>query len=157
MTTLTTAQLLGIARTPAAPAGFVAVPADKLVLPDSALQTRIDYKGFYNPQTNELLITGTPNPFLVLNSSTSTQKDFGIFGDAPRVMSGPNAGAFVDKPLAATQTEALAKKLINADNGDYPNAKITFAGVTALFICCDLSVSTYACNALSVRTMFGSR
>jgi hypothetical protein len=131
MAALTTSNLLALARDPkpqTPPAGFVAVPSDKLVIPTLQQETRIDYKGFYNAQTNELVITGTPKPVSGVGLWLADQKDVGIFGDSIRVMTGPNAGAFVEKPLAAIQTEELAKNLTNTTFGDYPNAKITFAG-----------------------------
>jgi hypothetical protein len=67
MAALTTSNLLEFVRNPKPQTlllGFIAVPSDRLVIPSLQQETRIDYQGFYNPQTNELVITGTPKPFV---------------------------------------------------------------------------------------------
>src|SRR5262249_15072371 len=110
MTQLTTAQLLTLMRPTdqtVPPPGFVSVPTDKLTLPRDQYESRIDYHAFYNPQTNELIITGTPKPQYsgAHWQSTDEMRDVGIFFDANRPMTGPNAGAFVEKSVPQQHTK----------------------------------------------------
>jgi hypothetical protein len=77
------------------------VPADTLILPKSNQEQRIDYQGFYNPQTNQIIIMGTakPQPLGGFIESEPKIADGGLFWDTERVNRGPNAGAFVAPPV----------------------------------------------------------
>ncbi|RYF56290.1 MAG: hypothetical protein EOO27_18785 [Comamonadaceae bacterium] len=131
--TLTTAQLLELTRSPSPPQGFVAVPADRLELPDGRDLGRINYQAFFNPSTNDLVITGTPRVMERLDLVTQKKiKDTNIFSDSVRVTNGAMAGGFARAADPVTQTEALANRLTDRDNGDYPNATISFAGEGAV-------------------------
>ena len=132
-TTLTTAQLLGLTRSPSPPPGFVAVPADRLVLPDSRDLGRINYQAFFKPATNELVITGTPRPMPRLDLVTQREiEDTNIFSDSVRITNGPQAGGFARPSDPVTQTEALARQLTDSRIGDYPNATVSFAAEGAV-------------------------
>ncbi len=136
MRTLTTAQLLGLTRAgrdTAPPAGFVAVPADRLTLPRDVQNARINYQVFFNPTTNELVITGTPRAMPRLDLVTQKEiEDTNIFSDTVRVIRGPQAGGFAQPSEPVTQTEALVKQLTNSRTGDYPNATVSFAAEGAV-------------------------
>ncbi|RST47374.1 hypothetical protein [Variovorax sp. DXTD-1] len=128
--TLTTAQMLGLARSPSPPPGFGAVPPDRLVLPASQYQARINYQAFFNPTTNELVITGTPKPQMLVRPGQAVEdgKDIGIFHDSPR----SPTGGFSEPTVPVTQTEALVRQLTDAFQGTYPNATVSFAAEGAV-------------------------
>jgi hypothetical protein len=131
--TLTTAQLLGLTRSPSPPPGFVPVPSDRLALPDSRDLGRINYGAFFNPTTNELVITGTPRAMPRLDLVTQKEiEDTNIFSDTVRIIRGPQAGGFARPSEPVMQTQALVKRLTNGDNGDYPNATVSFAAEGAV-------------------------
>ena len=132
MGTLTTAQLLSLTRAgrdAAPPAGFVPVSSDRLSLPLDVQNVRIDYQAFFNPSTNDLVITGIPRAMERLDLVTQKKiKDTNIFSDSVRITNGPKTGGFAQASDPVTQTETLIEKLINIRTGDYPNATVSFAG-----------------------------
>lgn len=139
VTKLTTSQLLALTRgTPTPPPGFVAVQSDQLTPPaltgSTAQASRIAYTGFYNATTNELIISGTPKPFVQLapGQDPGDARDLGIFADSSRVMSGSNAGGFVGTPVAVAQTISLALIATDSKQGQFPGATVTFVGEGAV-------------------------
>lgn len=136
MSTLTTAQLLSLTRAgrdTTLPAGFVAVPADRLTLPRDAESVRIDYKAFFSPTTNELLITGIPRATPRLDLVTQEEiEDTNIFSDTWRITTGPQQGGFREPSIPVVQTRALVKRLTDIRTGDYPNATVSFAAEGAV-------------------------
>ncbi|MDP9931551.1 hypothetical protein [Variovorax paradoxus] len=136
MSTLTTAQLLGLTRPgkdTAPPAGFGAVSADRLTLPLDVQSTRINYQAFFNPATNELVITGTPRAVPRLDLVTQTKvEDTNIFSDSVRITRGPRAGGFDGPSDPVTQTLTLVESLTANDESPYPNATVSFAGEGAV-------------------------
>ena len=136
MGTLTTAQLLSLTRAgrdAAPPAGFVPVSSDRLSLPLDVQNVRIDYQAFFNPSTNDLVITGIPRAMERLDLVTQKKiKDTNIFSDSVRITNGPKTGGFAQASDPVTQTETLIEKLINIRTGGYPNATVSFAGEGAV-------------------------
>ena len=125
MTAVTTAKLLELIGKSSAtpPPGFHAVPADRLILPifEATPQQapRIDYTAFYNPSTNELIISGQAKPFVQLKPGVNPEdgKDLGIFADAT-----------VRESVPVSQTVQLAQQLAHPVRGEYKNATVTFVG-----------------------------
>ena len=131
--TLTTAQMLGLARSPSPPPGFVAVPPDRLVLPASQYQARINYQAFFNPTTNELVITGTPRAMPRLDLVTQKEiEDTNIFSDTVRIIRGPQAGGFSEPAAPVNQTVMLVEGLAGSDESPYHNATVSFAAEGAV-------------------------
>lgn len=136
MRTLTTAQFLTLTRpdrdTPP-PTGFVAVPANRLTLPRDVESVRIDYKAFFNPTTNELVITGTPRAMPRLDLVTQKEiEDTNIFSDTVRIIRGPQAGGFSEPAAPVNQTVMLVEGLAGSDESPYPNATVSFAAEGAV-------------------------
>ena len=159
MADITLSQLLALSRpsdkTPV-PQGYVSIPADKLVLPDTKQSQRIDYQGFYNPQTNQIIILGTAKPQPLggaRHESEATIKDGGIFWDTPRTTRGPNAGDFLEKPVPVAQTEELANELTTRPRSAYPNASITFVGEGAVGLAFSASSYNLRTDAASTVTV----
>jgi len=136
MSTLTTAQLLGLTRPgrdTAPPAGFAAVPADQLTLPRDVQNARINYQAFFNATTNELVITGSPRAMPRLDLVTQREiEDTNIFSDSVRITSGPQAGGFARPSDPVTQTLTLVESLTTNDESPYPNATVNFAAEGAV-------------------------
>ena len=131
--TLTTAQLLELTRSPSPPQGFVAVPADRLALPDGRDLGRINYQAFFNPSTNDLVITGTPRAMQRLDLVTQKKiEDTNIFSDSVRITNGAMAGGFARAADPVIQTLTLVESLTANDESPYPNATVIFAGEGAV-------------------------
>ncbi|MDR6886472.1 MULTISPECIES: hypothetical protein [Variovorax] len=131
--TLTTAQMLGLARSPSPPPGFVAVSPGRLVLPASQYQARINYQAFFHPTTNELIITGSPRAMPRLDLVTQKEiEDPNIFSDTVRITRGPQAGGFGEPAVPVNQTVMLVQHLTGNDESPYPNATVSFAAEGAV-------------------------
>jgi hypothetical protein len=86
------------------PAGYVEVSADKLQNIEGLSDPRIDYKAYYNAQTQNVILTGTNKP-----QPTADKPDGGIFYTDVRYSAD---GSFVNKtPVAAAQTELVAPNI----------------------------------------------
>jgi hypothetical protein len=145
--------MLGLARSPSPPPGFVAVPPDRLVLPASQYQARINYQAFFNPTTNELVITGTPKPQMLVRPGQAVEdgRDIGFFHDSPR----SPTGGFSEPTVPVTQTEALVRQLTDAFQGTYPNATVSFAAEGAVGLA--FSAASYELrNGLNSQVSVGS-
>jgi hypothetical protein len=103
------------------------------MLPESRDLGRINYQAFFNPATNELVITGAPKAMLRLDLVMQKEiEDTNIFSDSMRITSGPKAGGFARASDPVTQTVTLVESLTANNESPYPNAAVSFAGEGAV-------------------------
>ncbi|MGA0571929.1 calcium-binding protein [Variovorax sp. VNK109] len=133
MSSLSISTILSVLETGSGiPLGFVPVPNESLNIPLSNQSSRIDYLAWFNPQTGELIISGTPAPVQFLNLPAQTQAENpGIFYDSPATLVD---GQYVVAPrsVPVMQTRELIERLTASDESPYFGASVTFVGSGAV-------------------------